>query len=220
MCLGQAKSNLKTRFPIINKYFQLIYNVKRYLMLILVFMTFFYIIQIYPRSLINWGFLIIINILFYIQLSQENYSISEKLRYWRVMISYSSIVILVNIVFLFCQLPYIKNKPGTKYMFDSLSKNYQNMIGLKIIDDNLNNDLIDIFIPYLIFLCASTYIKSEIEKWHNDDQKFKQDILTKIQNNDKGLQKVVPFKPETKAEVKTAETLIQEKEKLVKEIHV
>ena len=112
--MSEAKNNLKIRFPLINKYFQLIYNVKRYLMLILVYMTFFYLIQIYPRSLINWGFLIIINILFYIQMSEGSYSLKEKLRYWLVMIIYSSIVILVNIVFLFCQLPYIKNKPGTK----------------------------------------------------------------------------------------------------------
>ena len=151
-------------------------------MLIIVYMTFFYLIQIYPRSLINWGFLIIINILFYIQLSEGSYSLKEKLRYWLVMIIYSSIVILVNIVFLFCQLPYIKNKPAMKQMFDNFPKSYQNMIGLKIMDTHeLDNNLVVIFVPYLIFLIASAYIKSEVEKWHYDDENFKQDIMIKIE---------------------------------------
>ena len=59
------------------------------------------------------------------------------------------------------------------------------MVGLRVTDvDQLDNNLRVIFVPYLIFLIASAYIKSEIEKWHNDDQKFRQDILTKIQSKD------------------------------------
>lgn len=63
------------------------------------------------------------------------------------------------------------------------------MIGLKVIDvHQLDHNLILIFIPYLIFLCASAYIKSEIEKWHYDDERFKQDILTKMEPA-----KVIPY---------------------------
>ena len=87
-------------------------------------------------------------------------------------------------------MPYIKNKPGAQYMFDNFPKNYQNMVGLKVIDSLLlESNLIVIFVPYLIFLVASAYIKSEVEKWHNDDQKFKQDILNKIEPQIK----VVPY---------------------------
>jgi hypothetical protein len=122
------------------------------------------------------------------------------------MIIYSSLVILTYLVFLFCQLPYIMNKPGTKYMFDHFSKNYQVMIGLKVFDDNqLDNNLLKIFVPYLIFLCASVYIKSETEKWHYDDERFKQDILTKIEQP-----KVIPYKSIAKQEQRTSENLISE----------
>jgi hypothetical protein len=56
------------------------------------------------------------------------------------------------------------------------------MIGLKIMEpQELDNNLVVIFVPYLIFLIASAYIKSEVEKWHYDDEKFKQDIESTVE---------------------------------------
>jgi hypothetical protein len=88
------------------------------------------------------------------------------------------------------------------------------MIGLKIMEPHeLDNNLVVIFVPYLIFLIASAYIKSEVEKWHHDDEKFKQDIISTVV-----YQKVVPFVTGAKQEPKTAEEQIKEKENQVREL--
>ena len=81
--------------------FQLFYNLKRKIILLTVFATFLLLLQVYPRSLINWGFLMITNLLFYLELSTP-VSLSQKQKSWYLMTFYSSLAILLRIVFLFC----------------------------------------------------------------------------------------------------------------------
>ena len=119
ICIRKAGKNLRLRFPRTNKVFQLFYNLKRKIILLMVFATFLLLLQIYPRSLINWGFLIITNLLFYIELSSP-VSLSQKQKYWYLMTFYSSLVILLRIVFLFCQLPYIRDGYWVRRFADSL----------------------------------------------------------------------------------------------------
>lgn len=95
-CYGSARKTLRARFPGTNKAFQLIYNLKRNIILIMIFFVFYGLIQIQQRSMINWGFLIIIQGLFFVEIVG-----SERHQGWNVMIYYSSIVILVNTTFLF-----------------------------------------------------------------------------------------------------------------------
>ena len=63
--IRDAGRNLRLRYPKANKVFQLFYNLKRKIILLMVFTTFILLLQVYPRSLINWGFLIMTNLLFY-----------------------------------------------------------------------------------------------------------------------------------------------------------
>jgi len=61
-----------------NKIFQFIYNLKRSIIIFMAFLTFYALVEFNSRSLVNWGFLIITSMLFYIELSFSLKSISLK----------------------------------------------------------------------------------------------------------------------------------------------
>ena len=67
--------------------------------MILVLAVFYLLVELYPRNLINWGFLLIITILIYVEVSTNNVNIRK--RFWNIMIFYSSLIMAINILFLF-----------------------------------------------------------------------------------------------------------------------
>lgn len=65
----------------------------------MVLAIFYLMVELNPRNLINWGFLLIIMVLIYVEVSQD--SVNVRKRYWNVMIFYSSLIMAINILFLF-----------------------------------------------------------------------------------------------------------------------
>lgn len=80
---------------------------KRSFTLIFIFTMFYSLIIFVRRSLIYWGFIILTNILIYLETSFES-KYRKKKFYWMALIGYSSIIILINTVFIFCQMPYMQ----------------------------------------------------------------------------------------------------------------
>ena len=67
---------------------------KRSIIIFMAFLTFYALIEFNSRSFIDWGFLIITSMLFYIELSFGFQGINLKKKAWSIMIFYSAIVIL------------------------------------------------------------------------------------------------------------------------------
>ena len=131
-CSKNAKRNLRMRYPKLNRIFQFIYNLKRNIIIIAIFVVFYIVVQSYSRCLINWGFLVITSILLYVQLSFFGFAMRQ--RFWSVMIYYSSIIMLVTISFMFCQLPYIWDSDFMRNIGSHLPdwmRTHQEIIGLK-----------------------------------------------------------------------------------------
>lgn len=87
----------------------MLYNLKRKITLTIVFVSLYLILLIDERSIINWGFLVILSMNLYVELSKDKKSIRLKKGFWNLMIIYSFLVIFSFIVFLFIQLPFINN---------------------------------------------------------------------------------------------------------------
>ena len=66
VCSEKAETNLKTRFPRINSMFMKLYNLKRNIVLLVIFAVFYYILLARHRSLIFWGFQILSLVLIYV----------------------------------------------------------------------------------------------------------------------------------------------------------
>lgn len=164
------------RFPRANKIFQFFFNLKRNIILVIIFASYFSLILLYPNSLINWGFFAIIMVLFGVQLLEENVNSGQKQRLWQVMIYYSSLAILVNLLFLLCQQKFILNlfeEMGLVERIPTWVSNNVDVIGLIVLtEDQLSKSQTHIFLPYLFFFISAVYVKNEIQKWAEDDKIF------------------------------------------------
>ena len=102
------------------------------------------------------------------------------------MTFYSSLAIIVRIVFLFCQLPYIHDSFWVQSFSSSLPywvRDYQEIIGLQAPNkEELQRTQIIDFVPSLIYFILSTYIRSEIARWDQDDTRFKKEMLGGVAN--------------------------------------
>lgn len=91
------------------KIFESLYNLKRNIILLVTFVTFYVILLVKKRSFINWGFMVLTTLLTYIEISQ-NHSRSKNKKYWQLMIFYSSLIIIINVIFIFINLEYFNEK--------------------------------------------------------------------------------------------------------------
>ena len=122
------------------------------------------------KNLINWGFLIMTHLLIYSQMSfQKTKKVTGM---WKVIVIYSSIVILANITFIFLKTPYIVNKKFVTNLQglvpDILIKEQTEFIGLIESKDNLWKK----FIPYLTFFIISVYVERQQGSWIENDEKI------------------------------------------------
>ena len=131
------------------------------------------IVQNMPRTLLHWGFWIIILVLLYVHMAQ----VESKEKYWNLMIYYSVFIIIMTMIFMVCQLPIFKS--STESYADSLSlwKRYLLKQSFGKVEYNHKNDLIrhgnlEKFVPYLIFFFFSLYINNEIKEWAKHDVKL------------------------------------------------
>jgi hypothetical protein len=100
---------LNTKYPLMYKIFESLYNLKRNIILLVTFVTFYVILLVKKRSFINWGFMVLTTLLTYIEISQ-NHSRSKNKKYWQLMIFYSSLIIIINVIFIFINLEYFNEK--------------------------------------------------------------------------------------------------------------
>lgn len=154
----------------------MLYNLKRKITLTIVFVSLYLILLIDERSIINWGFLVILSMNLYVELSKNKKSIRLKKGFWNLMIIYSFLVIFSFIVFLFIQLPFINNLQlirQFKQILPTWMLQYPQILGFKFNGDtDLYTNKFYIFFPYLMFLILSVYIESEIIKWNKDEYDF------------------------------------------------
>ena len=100
-CIQKARQNFRYRYPTVHKTSQFFYNLKKSIIIFMVFMIFYGIIFTRQRSFIYWGFLIIWSILFFIELSFSFQNINIKKNAWSLMIFYSALVILCQFLYTF-----------------------------------------------------------------------------------------------------------------------
>jgi hypothetical protein len=120
VCQLKAQNNLKRRFPLTNQLFQRIYILKRNVILIVTFAIFYSIILLaQQRTLINWVFLALTNLLIFKQISiKSNLAPQSKSLYWKLIIVYSSVIILVNITYIFLNLDLLQEQVWVQTLAD------------------------------------------------------------------------------------------------------
>lgn len=100
---NNARDNFKKRYPRFYHFWEIIQHLKKEFLILLSFMAFFMIIIVTTKSIINWGFQIIlcIFIITYIGVSNESSSsgIKRLSKVWFMIIWYSSLVLIMQISF-------------------------------------------------------------------------------------------------------------------------
>lgn len=172
---------------------QFIYNLKKSIIIFMVFSLFYALITVGSRSFINWGFLIIWSILFFVELSfsfNSAQSITLKKNAWSLMIFYSALVILIQFVYIFSRTPIVQNSEFVRNFVESLPewvKENPDIIGFEQNGEEgpattTSSVQHSFMVRYLIFFLFSVYIKSEIIKWHKDEEEFQKQLLNTFEH--------------------------------------
>ena len=179
-CVAQAHENLKTRFPGTNSVLQKLFTVKRKALIALIFAGFYVIIVMMSKSLIYWGFLLLTNLLIYMHISgqAEHSKTSTLRRTWYTMVTYSSLVILTNLVHIFLSIPFIKKMYYIVRWWDAFPrwiKDHPEMLGLISLEEHEAHNY-TAFMPFLAFFILSVYISRQIKQWRKQDALVRQEL--------------------------------------------
>jgi len=88
------------RQPFLTTVFQFAYNMKRNIVLILVFTAYVIVLNVVEESIFMWGYLMVTFMeIFFLSSPWKNHIL--QINSWRLMTSYSLLVILFNTVYLF-----------------------------------------------------------------------------------------------------------------------
>ena len=126
----------------------------------MVFLVFYALITVGGRSFMNWGFLIIWSILFYMELSFGYKSITLKRNAWSIMIFYSALVILSQFLYIFSHIPIVKEIVFVRDFLSQLPKWVEDnpeIIGFHQdqTDGGTEGGSHQFIIPYLVFFLCS-----------------------------------------------------------------
>jgi hypothetical protein len=89
----------------------------------------------------------------------------KQRHYWYSMMIYSSVIILFNLTFIFCCLPYMVNKDIVtqwKALIPEFILQNPEIIGLISLDEHEKNHYTS-FLPYFTFFIASVYVSSSLK---------------------------------------------------------
>ena len=97
-----AKKNIQKRLPMIHEFFSRLQVLQRLVVLTITLVTFYLILVLRKRNLIDFGFFFITNCIVYSHLNKYRFD-ESNVYIWKILQFYSAVVILSNISLVFLQ---------------------------------------------------------------------------------------------------------------------
>lgn len=124
-CSIKARDNFKNRYPRLFHIWEIIQHLKKEFLVLFSFVVFFMLIILTTKSIINWGFQIIlcIFIITYIGVgsnSPQSSGVKRLSKVWFMMIWYSSLILILQITYQFAALPIVRQALELDVFLDML----------------------------------------------------------------------------------------------------
>ncbi len=159
----RARDSFKKRYPRLFHLWEIIQHLKKEFLILLSFTVFFMLIILTTKSIINWGFQIIlcIFIITYIGVGNEaprGSGIKRLSTVWFMIIWYSSLVLILQITYQFAALPIVRKALEIDVFLDMLPLWIRRNIG--IIGFTIYSTYIwEKFLIYLIYFAVGVYVR-------------------------------------------------------------
>ncbi|TNV88031.1 hypothetical protein FGO68_gene5171 [Halteria grandinella] len=167
-----ARDNFKKRYPRIFHIWEIFQHLKKEFLILVSFMIFFIIIIVTTKSIINWGFQIIlcIFIITYIGVSNDTSSsgIRRLSKVWFLIIWYSSILLLMQITYQFAALPIVRKALDIDDFLNILPlwiRENIDIIGFTV----YTTFIWEKFLTYILYFAIGVYVQKQMRVWEAED---------------------------------------------------
>lgn len=189
----RAADNFRRRFPRVHHLWEIFEHLKKEFLVLFSFVIFFMMIILTTKSVINWGFQIIlcVFIITYIGVNnrdtQAGSGIKRLSRVWFLIIWYSSAVLLLQITYQFAALPVVREALEIDQLLAALPEWVRRNIG--ILGFTVYTTFIwEKFLIYLLYFALGVYVRKQMRAWEQQDIKHriqqKQEVLLQLNNSD------------------------------------
>lgn len=161
-------SNFRKRYPRIYHMWEILLHVKQEFMVLFAFMLFFMIIIVTTKSIVNWGFQMILClfIITYIGVRKQDKrdsGLRRLAKVWPLIIWYSSLVLILQITYQFAALPVVRRALRIDAFLDLLPIWIRRNLG--ILGFTVYSTFIwEKFIVYLLYFAIGVYVRKNMRE--------------------------------------------------------
>ena len=169
---NRARDSFKSRYPRIFHLWEIIQHLKKEFLMLISFTVFFMLIILTTKSIINWGFQIIlcIFIITYIGVGNNNpqsSGVKRLSKVWFMIIWYSSLVLILQITYQFAALPIVRHALELDIFLDMLPQWIRKNIGI-IGFTRYSTYIWEKFLIYLIYFAIGVYVRKQMVIWNKE----------------------------------------------------
>lgn len=168
----RARESFKSRYPRLFHLWEIIQHLKKEFLMLISFTVFFMLIILTTKSIINWGFQIIlcIFIITYIGVGNNNpqsSGVKRLSKVWFMIIWYSSLVLILQITYQFAALPIVRHALDLDIFLDMLPQWIRKNIGI-IGFTAYSTYIWEKFLIYLIYFAVGVYVRKQMVIWNKE----------------------------------------------------